>query len=66
VVTNDSDKGIQFSSDKEGSRMKVVKYIYSEIKDGTEEMKGNNQGNNSNSNNNKDNLNNIVYPNVNK
>lgn len=44
--------------------MKVVKYIYSEIKDGTEEMKGNNLVNNSNSN--KDNLNNIVYPNVNK
>jgi len=43
--------------------MKVVKYIYSEIKDGTEDMKGNNLNNNSN---NKDNLNNIVYPNVNK
>lgn len=64
MVTNDSDKGIQFSSDKEGSRMKVVKYIYSEIKDGTDEFKGNNI--NINSNSNKDNLNNIVYPNVNK
>lgn len=44
--------------------MKVVKYIYSEIKDGTDEFKGNNI--NINSNSNKDNLNNIVYPNVNK
>lgn len=38
-VTNDSGNGVEFSSDKEGSRQKVIKYIYTEDKDDKDSLK---------------------------